>query len=102
MSSALAVLMAAAFCSSAVPSPAGRHFLRRGQPGEFALRGLGLFRQLRHLFRQSHGKMLKQRNYLKRVNSVVKNATSAPHGCDSRGRIAGRQIRAYLKITLTF
>ena len=30
-------------------------FLRRGQLGEFARRGLGLFGQLRHLFGQIHG-----------------------------------------------
>jgi hypothetical protein len=36
-------------------------FLRRGQLGEFARRGFGLFCQPRHLVRQIHGK----RNYAK-------------------------------------
>ena len=55
MSSALASLMASAFCSSAVAIASRQaFFLRRRQLGEFARRGFGLLRQLRHLFVQIH------------------------------------------------
>ena len=55
MSSALASLMAAAFCFERIGhrEQAGV-LLRRGQFGQFARRRLGLLRQLGHLLGQGH------------------------------------------------